>query len=169
MLMTQAQPFPPRTGASAFLVLLVLFLTPALTGCGDGRETGAAAEADVPLGQAVFMKRCVSCHQPGGEGIPGIYPPLHPGEHVTGNPERVVRVMLHGLIGQVEVNGVQYTGAMPPWGGLLSDEEIAAVATYIRSAWGNDAPAIAAEDVARIRAETARRKTPWTSDELPAP
>jgi mono/diheme cytochrome c family protein len=70
------------------------------------------------------------------------------------------------LIGDVEVQGQVYNGAMPAWGPSLSDAEIAAVATYIRSSWGNKALPITAETVAKARAAHAGRTTPWTIPEL---
>ena len=101
-----------------------------------------------------------------GLGLPGAFPPLAGSEYVLGEEERVVRIVLHGLGGPVTVQGQTYNGAMPAWADQLSDAEIAAVLTYVRTSWGNRAEAITAERVARERAATAGRTAPWTAGEL---
>jgi mono/diheme cytochrome c family protein len=75
-------------------------------------------------------------------------------------------VVLHGLTGEIEVAGETVSGAMPPWGATLDDAQTAAVLTYIRSSWGNKAPAVTAATVGRVRQATASRLTPWTAKEL---
>ena len=74
--------------------------------------------------------------------------------------------MLHGLTGDIDVGGDTYNGAMPGWGAILKDAEIAAVATYVRNSFGNRASAIGPATVARVRQDFAARKQPWTRDEL---
>lgn len=81
---------------------------------------------------------------------------------------KVVRIILHGLTGPIEVAGQTFSAAMPPWGGILSDQDIAAVATYVRGAWGNKAAPITTARVKKVRAATLARKTPWTAAELAA-
>jgi mono/diheme cytochrome c family protein len=87
-------------------------------------------------------------------------------EWVTGPEEAVVHVLLDGLHGQITVAGATYNGAMPAWRDVLDDQEIAAVATYIRQWAPNQAPGLTPETVARLRQETAGRKAPWTATEL---
>ena len=74
--------------------------------------------------------------------------------------------MLHGLNGPITVEGKQFNNAMASLGGVLKDDQIANVLTYVRQEWGNKAPEVEAETVARIRAEVSGRTTPWTADEL---
>ena len=64
------------------------------------------------------------------------------------------------------MNDAVYSGAMPPWGGFLDDAEVAALLTHIRTAWGNDASAVSAEEVVRVRAATEAKASMWTADEL---
>ncbi|MEM7349000.1 MAG: cytochrome c, partial [Chloroflexota bacterium] len=71
-----------------------------------------------------------------------------------------------GLSGEITVNDVTYSGMMPPWGGFLNDEQVADVLTYIRANFGNDADAISADEVAKVRAKVADRTDTWTIDEL---
>lgn len=136
----------------------------------------AAPEAKGPpdpmvLGKRVFTVNCVACHQATGQGVPNAFPPLAGSEWVLGNDwhgdNHLIRILLHGLQGPVEVKGATYNGAMPSWK-QLKDEEIAAVLTYIRNEWGNSAPPITPEQVAKVRAETAAQAQPYTQAELKA-
>jgi mono/diheme cytochrome c family protein len=138
---------------------------PRLPGAG-GAVTGEPPTAATVNGQAVFESRCAACHQASGQGLPGAFPPLAGSEYVLGEEDPVVRIVLHGLQGPVTVKGQTYNGAMPAWANVLSDAEIAAVLTYIRSAWGNAAEAIDAERVAQQRSATTGRTAPWTAGEL---
>ncbi len=82
--------------------------------------------------------------------MPGAFPPLAKNAYVTGDPKKVIGTLLNGLNGAVSVNGKTYNGAMPAWKGQLSNAEIAAVITYIRSSWGNKASAVTEAQVAAI-------------------
>jgi mono/diheme cytochrome c family protein len=106
------------------------------------------------------------CHQVDGAGKEGLYPPLASSEWVQGDENKLIRIILGGLTGPVEVAGETFNGAMPGWGPVLEDKDVAAVATYIRSSWGNKAGPITAAKVAAIRSATASRKVPWTVGEL---
>ena len=126
----------------------------------------AVARAQAPDGKKVYSATCAACHQPTGQGASGTYPPLAGSEIVTGDEAKLIRVVLHGLTGEIEVQGETFNGAMPAWGPTLKDDDIAAVLTYVRSTWGNKAAPVSAATVAQIRAATAARKTPWTAAEL---
>ena len=108
---------------------------------------------------------CMTCHQANGNGLPPVYPPLADSRFVTGDPERLARILLHGLQGRIRVQGRVYNQAMPaaPFG---SDLDLAAVMTYIRQAWDNDADPVTPEFVAKVRADTEGRVQPWTAKEL---
>ena len=131
-------------------------------------STAAAAKEQLPDGKVVFSTTCAACHQATGEGVPGVYPPLAGSEWVTGDEAKVVRILLHGVTGPIEVAGETFNSMMPPWGATLKDADIAAVLTYARSTWGNKGTPITAAKVASIRAATASRTTPWTAAELAA-
>lgn len=83
-------------------------------------------------------------------------------------PGRIIRIVLDGLNGPIQVNGETFNNAMVPWGSALTDEEIAAVLTYVRQnpEWGNKAPAVTAERVKAVRDKTKTRNQPYTADEL---
>ncbi|GAC1515919.1 MAG: hypothetical protein NVS1B4_08430 [Gemmatimonadaceae bacterium] len=130
------------------------------------RRVSAQGVAAAPDGQKIYATTCAACHQASAEGLPERYPPLAKSDWVVGDQLRLVRVLLHGLTGEVEVQGETYSGAMPAWGAVLKDGEVASVATYIRSNFGNHAAAVTRETVARIRGAYAARTTPWTAPEL---
>lgn len=108
-----------------------------------------------PDGKAVFQLNCAACHRPNGEGG-GPYPPLakNPGVNAV-DSAALIQTVLNGRTGPITVNGTQYGGNMPSWRNDLSDAQIAAVLTYVRSAWGNSAPAVSADQVAAARAPAA--------------
>jgi mono/diheme cytochrome c family protein len=115
---------------------------------------------------------CAVCHGANGEGMAGIAPPLAGSDFVNGSPERLIRVLLHGLQGPITVSGKTFNGAVMPGFGRLpkspfnwSDENIARVLSYLRQAWGNSSSPITAETVSRIRQVTGDRE-PWTEEEL---
>ena len=149
-----------------------LILGLAIIGAADVRSvatsSGELGLVTAPDGEQIYMTRCLSCHQANGEGMASVFPPLVDSEWVTGDKEPLIGIILHGVMGKMEVNGVTYSGAMPPWGGFLSDEETAALLTYIRNSWGNEASEVTAEEVTQVREAHADRKTPWTAEELEA-
>ena len=99
---------------------------------------------------------CVTCHQSNGKGLPDSgLPPLVKSSWVTGDPDRLIKLTLKGLMGPIEVNGRKYPGQVPmtPFEYLLNDDEIAAVLTFTRNSFGNKASAIQSSDIARVRKE----------------
>ncbi|MGA9944060.1 MAG: c-type cytochrome [Candidatus Cybelea sp.] len=106
-------------------------------------------------GKAIFLVNCAACHQATGHGG-GPYPPL------AGNPDvnrvdsaGLIQTVLNGRTGPITVNGAQYGGNMPSWRGQLSNAQIAAVLTYVRTAWNNSAPAVSEDQVAAARSPEA--------------
>jgi mono/diheme cytochrome c family protein len=121
-------------------------------------------------GLAVYnLPTCVSCHQPNGHGTPGTFPPLAGSEWVLEeNPARIIRIVLDGVQGVIQINGKPFgPNVMPQWRPVLSDEQIADVLSYVRSSWGNSAPIVKVAQVAEIRKATESHSgTAWTADEL---
>jgi mono/diheme cytochrome c family protein len=122
----------------------------------------------IARGQSVYTTVCAPCHQPTGLGTPGQYPPLAGSEWAQGPANRVIRIPLHGLSGPIQVNGQEINASMPNIAVSLnlSDEDLAAILTYVRQAWGNKAPPITPAEVKSVRAETSSRTSPWTAEEL---
>jgi mono/diheme cytochrome c family protein/glucose/arabinose dehydrogenase len=97
---------------------------------------------------------CITCHQPDGKGLEASgFPPLTGSQWVLGNEDRLIKLTLKGLYGPIEVAGKKYLGQVPmtPFGGMLKDDEIAAVLTYVRNSFGNKATPVTTEKVKKIR------------------
>lgn len=106
----------------------------------------ADGKPGAPNGAALYKQVCAACHQDNGKGIAGAFPPLAGSSVVTKeDPELLIRIVLQGY------NARPDYGAMPPFGNQLTDAEIAAIATHERSSWGNNAPEVTEEEVAKIR------------------
>jgi mono/diheme cytochrome c family protein len=113
----------------------------------SGARTGAADR-----GAELYRVTCATCHQANGEGVPGATPPLARDPVVSGADAAAhAQIVLFGLSGRV-INGVHYAAAMPAWGDQLSDDEIAAIMNYERTAWNNSAPLTTQSTVAAVRA-----------------
>ena len=99
------------------------------------------------LGEQVYGNKCSACHQLTGQGLPSVFPPLKGSAVVTApDPTEHIRTVLHGLSGKT-INGVAYGSAMPAFADQLTDEEVAAVLSYERTSWGNQASPVKPEDV----------------------
>lgn len=117
-------------------------------------------------GEGVYARTCAACHQSNGSGVDGAFPPLDGNARVAGNPEALIKIVLHGLAGPVEVPGkLAVNSLMPPVVGL-SDAEIAEVLSFVRHSWTNDAAAVSAEEAGKVRAATKERQAAWTVGEL---
>jgi mono/diheme cytochrome c family protein/glucose/arabinose dehydrogenase len=114
-------------------------------------------QARFRAGERQYLAKCAGCHQPGGTGKPGVAKRLVGSKWVLGPPGRLIRIVLHGKEGEM---------LMPPVGGSLSDEEAAAVLTYVRRAWGHQAAPIDAAQIHEVRGQTAGRELPWLEHEL---
>jgi mono/diheme cytochrome c family protein len=105
-------------------------------------------------GRRVFTMTCAACHQASGMGVPGTYPPLAGSEWVQApGGNRIAHIVLYGLSGPINVKGQDFNGTMLAWREIYTDEQIAAVLTYIRSEWGNKAGPIDPQVVRAARAE----------------
>jgi len=121
-------------------------------------------------GQLLYAKDgfCETCHQPDGKGLPSSgFPPLA-GSPWLDNDDRLIKLTLKGLQGPVEVLGHQYPGQVPmtPFGGLMNDEEVAAVLTYVKNSFGNKGTSVNPEKVKAIRAAIADKKGFYHPEEL---
>jgi mono/diheme cytochrome c family protein len=118
-------------------------------------------------GKKLFAKNCASCHQANGLGLPPLFPPVAGSDWVTVEGSgRLVRIVLHGLQGPITVNGKEYNNNMIAWKDSMSDQEVAAVVSYIRNDWGNKGSLVSAEEVKEIRAKESGRTEQWTAAEL---
>jgi mono/diheme cytochrome c family protein len=129
------------------------------------KKVVTSGPAVVSAGQGIYEALCLNCHQAGGQGLTGVYPPLAKSEWVAGDPQALIKLTIHGLAGPTKVLGKEYgLVPMPPMG--LDDQQLADVLTYVRSAFGNQAPAVKLEEVKAVRESTKGRTAPWTAAEL---
>lgn len=108
------------------------------------------------LGKKLFSTSCASCHQQDGQGMKGMGAPLVASQWVLGQPSHLIRILLDGKDGEMR---------MPP-AGYHSDEELAAIATYIRQAWGHEESPVTPSEVKEVRGASTGRDQPWTEEEL---
>ncbi len=127
-----------------------------------------AEQALFEKGKTVYGTICIACHQPNGQGMIGLAPPLAGSEWVVGPPDRLVRIITQGMTGPVEVAGVKWQLEMLGMA-HFTDEEVAGVITYIRREWEHPASAVSPGQVAGIRAAIKSRTKAWTAEELQKP
>jgi mono/diheme cytochrome c family protein/glucose/arabinose dehydrogenase len=118
------------------------------------------------VGKQTYTMLCAACHQPNGQGMDGLAPPLIDSEWAVGKPDVLPRIVIHGLTGPIKVNGTAWSLEMPPLGAALSDEQIAGVATYVRREWDHIASPVNIDFVNKIRTGNKARTKAWTSDDL---
>ena len=138
-----------------------------LTWPGKAQDAASAAEAK-PLtpeeqkrfeaGGPIYGTLCAACHGEDGRGVQDVAPGLIGSAFALGPAGVPARILLHGKEGNV--------GLMPPLGSVLNDEQVAAVLTYTRRSWGNQATAVDPATVQQVRKETADRLRPWNEEEL---
>lgn len=113
----------------------------------DVEETPEPMSEDalIEQGETLYNDFCAACHQPEGQGVPGgagvAVAPLDGSDFVTGEPEGLIMAILGGY------------GPMPSFQGAVSHEELAAVVSYIRTAWSNDASVVQPEMVAALASD----------------
>jgi mono/diheme cytochrome c family protein len=132
------------------------FMRSVMTGDGDSASKG----------QAIFQKICAACHQQDGGGKDGLAPPLNGSEWVKASSgDRLVRIVLNGLSGPVQVKGKTWALAMPPLRENLDDDQIATVLNYIRSQWADEGATPIKPELASSARQPAH-PNPETADEL---
>lgn len=115
-----------------------------------GAPQAAATVAAGGNGASLYNVNCASCHGNNGQGTPPVFPPLAKNPVVSGDPTTLIHIVKYGLTTPIKVGGATYHGMMPAWSPQVSDGDIAAVLTYIRSSWGNSAAPISAADVSSV-------------------
>ena len=128
------------------------------------RPLDPTESASFERGREIYSAVCAACHQPSGLGEAGKAPPLRGSPWVLGPEERLLRIVAQGLSGPIEIDGETWDLEMPAWSG--SDEELAALLTYLRREWGHGAEPIARDRVRALRAAASPRAGPWTAEEL---
>ena len=130
---------------------------------GDARRYVAGAEI---YGREAH---CATCHMANGQGLPeASFPPLAGTKWSLGEPNRLIKLTLNGLQGPITVKEKEYPGyvQMTGFGGMLNDEELASVLTYVRNSFGNKASPIKPAQVKKVRAATKGKEGTYTPEEL---
>jgi nitrite reductase (NO-forming) len=128
----------------------------ALQACGGGNNAAnspVTTSMDKPAkvsGEEVYKRTCANCHQLDGKGIAKTFPPLAQSDFLLQKQNAIIQVV-KGKNGDLVVNGQHYNNIMPPQ--ILSDEEVAAVLTYVYSQWGNTPQTVGADEVKAARAQ----------------
>ena len=119
-------------------------------------------------GKVIFTTLCAPCHQPHGYGLDGLAPPLVDSDWVLGKPDVTAKIVLNGLGGPIKVGNRTWDLSMPPMG-MLSDEDVASVLTFLRREWEHNASPVDAKFVAGVRKQSADHPNSWTAEELRPP
>ncbi|MFT2007909.1 c-type cytochrome [Pontibacter sp. 13R65] len=101
-------------------------------------------------GEQVYTANCQSCHMAAGEGIAGTFPPLAKSDYLLKDQKRAINVVVHGLNGEITVNGEAYNMDMPGFT-YLSDQEVADVLNFVQNSWGNKAKAVTPGQVKAVK------------------
>ena len=128
------------------------------------RELTEAEMAQYAHGAAVFATTCATCHQSHGGGQDGKAPTLRGTKYAVGDEARLARILIHGLEGPLEIDGQTWNMEMPRFEG--SDEDLAAVLTFVRRSWGNGADPVTVKTVVAERAAAGGRTRALTAAEL---
>jgi cytochrome c oxidase cbb3-type subunit 2 len=140
----------------AYLLSLKQIRIPGVEAAPERSAPSSEGKTGPAEGASLYAAHCAGCHQTNGEGVPGTFPPLKGDPKVTDeDPSDMIRTVLFGLDDEV-INGTEYSAEMPAFGEELSDAEIAAVINHERTSWGNNAPVITVQHVAKIRKEGPR-------------
>ncbi len=106
-------------------------------------------EERIKYGKVVYEQVCTACHLGEGQGIPFAFPPLAKSDYLNADTDRSISAVVHGLAGEIEVNGKVFNSVMPQLG--LSDESIANVLTYVYNQWENNGTEVTPEMVKAVR------------------
>ena len=131
-----------------------------------GNSSSPSASGSNLSGASLYVSNCSSCHGADGYGIRNAFPPLNGSSIVQGDKETLTKILLHGLQGQVKVNRDRYNGTMPAFGSVLSDEQISAILTFVRSMTDNKSSSISTDEVSSVRKESSSLQQLLTPDEL---
>lgn len=125
----------------------------------------AEARTRIAQGKKQYAIMCAACHQPDGHGMAGIAPPLAGSKWVTGNPQQLIRIVLHGVTGPITAAETTFAGEMPPMGAGLDDATVANILSYIRLSWNNATEPIYAGQITTIRTKEGAHEA-WSVSDL---
>jgi len=119
---------------------------------GQRDRLARTREEQIELGRSIYAANCAACHQPEGEGIPAVFPPLARSDFLNADKQRAIRAVVAGLQGPITVNNETYNGVMPAL--RLDDHDVANALTFVYSQWGNAGHRVTESEVTTIRRRT---------------
>ena len=120
--------------------------------------TDEVTESEVPAksfdeqmkyGKQIYGQTCIACHQAEGQGIAHAFPPLANSDFLNADVDRAIDIVLHGLTGEITVNGEKYNSIMTKQ--MISTDEVANVLTYVYNSWGNNKTVVTPEMVKKVK------------------
>ncbi len=115
-------------------------------------ETGEKTKAErIELGKRLFSSICAACHQPTGQGVPNVFPPLAGSDFLNGSKSRAIKIVINGRQGEIVVNGMKFNNSMPSF--PLSDADIANALTFVYNSFGNSGVDVTPAEVKALRSE----------------
>jgi mono/diheme cytochrome c family protein len=132
-------PFKGSPGLVTFLGVISLAVSIGWPSLGQAQ----GADKVIQEGKKLFEGTCADCHRINGQGLPDKFPALDKNPFVAGDPSKVIDTVLHGRKGKL--------GQMPAWKGTFTDQQIAAIISYVRQAWSNKGTPITADMVKKRR------------------
>jgi nitrite reductase (NO-forming) len=120
-------------------ILLVALALPGIYSISTSRLMSPSQDElaqSVERGKEVYSTQCMSCHQPGGEGLSGVYPPLAGSDHLSKDQDKSISVILDGQNEEITVKATKYSVPMAAMNSL-TDQQIADVLNYVGRSWGN--------------------------------
>jgi len=127
-----------------YFLLTVVLVLPVIYSASTSRKMNPSQDEmaqSVERGKEVYTAQCMNCHQPNGEGLSGVYPPLAGSDHLTRDQEKSISIILKGQNEEITVKGTTYSVPMPAMNSL-TDQQIADVLNYVGHSWGNQFNAV---------------------------
>lgn len=140
-------------------ITFLLALAPLTLAASLRAQTGDA-------GRGMFAAHCASCHGSDGKGTEGGPPPLRDAPWIRGSESRLIKIVLHGVRGRMEIDGKTYDLEMPGFGRVLSDSDVAEVLSFVRRSFGRETEPVTPAGVRRVRDANRDRSAYWTVEEL---
>ncbi|TRX65979.1 cytochrome c [Carboxylicivirga sp. M1479] len=134
-----------------FIVMAMVLMSCGSSGSKKTKVNNPVVVADAEHpGKIIYTRHCMSCHQKDAGGIPKMYPPLAKNKVISGEKEALINIVLHGMSGEIEVDGIVYNGVMAGYKNI-SDKDIASVLNYLRVGFGNSGEEITPSEVKALR------------------
>lgn len=132
---------------------VLIVIATMILGCGPGgKSRDSKFQQYIVQGEELYVTHCSNCHQKSGKGLGLLYPPLDESDFMDQNLDSVICFIKNGRSGEIIVNGKTYNQPMPGVS-LLSDLEVAEIATYIYNTWAHDRGMIEVSQVTSILAK----------------